>query len=471
MQKHRCMQPPFKSIFVALSLLIPVVCLSADHEDELSLDAFIPILGNTTASDLTLVKEINDLHVFDPEQLENETPGTTPAVTPQVRTIWDKMRAARRLPLTVNSQVEKQKQQYIEHKLWVNLLLQRAEPYLQFIVNRLESRGLPLDLALLPAIESGFRPDAVSPLKAAGLWQIVPTTAGEIGLKQTRWFDGRLDLVQSTRAALDYISYLNAEFNGDWELTLAAYNAGPGRVKSALRRNARENIPGDFWSLKLPTETRNYLPKVAALLELIHAPDSPVTLPLIGISPILIKVELGKRISLERAAELAELPFGDLRKLNAGLRKSVTPPEGPHSLLLPITQVETLRKNLRNDSQKRLFDVPETHVVAEGDSVSAIAARYGLSQTAIRQLNGLNSDKILVGQRLSLRKNSPTPNPSSGQQLNYTIQNGDTLSAIARKFKVDADNITLSTGDPAQNKVLIPGKKLRIPVTVNDENG
>jgi len=457
---------------ILLSILTPTHIFAADGNiEDPDLDAYIPILGNTATSDRELIKEINDLHVFDPNQPEVDSGVIKLEPQPQKNNIWDVIRAARRLPLTINSQVEQQKAEYIRQKMWISKLLERSAPYLQFIVSRLQARGLPLDLALLPAIESGFRPDATSPLRAAGLWQIVPPTASEIGLKYTTWVDGRLDLIQSTRAALDYLSYLNAEFNGDWELTLAAYNAGPGRVKSALRRNARKDIPGDFWSLRLPDETRAYLPKVAALLDLIHTPASPLNLPSISKDRILIKVDLGSRISIDQVAKLAEVPYQKLRNLNAGLRRGITPPTGPHRLVIPLTQVSTLRSNLEANKRKNLFSVPGTHVVAAGDSVSSIAAHYGIKQAELRELNRLKTDKILVGQKLAVQINS-TPNyTGSSHQVSYTIQRGDTLSEIAQKFNVRAADITQSSGASVKDNVLIPGKKLRIQVAPDDENG
>ena len=433
--------------------------------------AFIPILGNTAATDLGLMKEINDLQIFDPQDPEPETRAALPDAV-DTGNIWDKIRSSRRVPLTVNAAVEEQKKRYITDKIWINRLLQRSSLYLQFIVNRLEARGLPLDLALLPAIESGFRPDANSPLNAAGLWQIVPLTAAEIGLKKNTWYDGRSDLVHSTRAALDYLSYLNAEFHGDWELTLAAYNAGPGRVKNALRKNLQADIAGDFWSLKLPRETREYLPKFTALVDLVRQqPFSPLELPDISTQAVLTQVDVGQRISLDRAAELAEMPYDELRKLNAGLLHAVTAPKGPHRVLLPSERVDTLRQNLGRSDRTNLYSMPRTHVVVAGDSVSTIAQLYGIKQKLLRELNQLQGDKILLGQKLAVLDSRAIDESPDNHELSYTIKRGDTLSEIAQKFNVSLADITFSSGGPAVDKILIPGKKLRIHVPAKDEKG
>lgn len=458
-------------------------------------DPILPELGNTAESDIGLLKEIGDDHVYTatevvdavndtesgttPDTSQQQTQDSTPATsslpdtqaatsTTDQFTVWDKIRASEPLPITVNEAVKIREQQYIDEALWINKILRRSKPYLHYIVKSLDARGLPTDLAMIPAIESGFQPRAASLFAATGLWQIVPITAREIGLKRTSWLDERTDLRASTQAALDYISYLQAEFNGDWEHTLAAYNAGPGRVRGAIRKNKKLGKPTDFWSLELPPQTVEYVPKITAMVNLIRRDNTPLDLPDIPYEDAFVNVDVGTRISLDRAAALAEIKESELSLLNAGLIHGVTPPEGPHKLLLPKHAVASFMQNLDSAAPDTLYSLPAIHTVVAGDSLSTIARKYGVSTRRLKAMNGLTSAKILIGQKLAvldakhvLEKNRKSNNAPVGS-LQYTIQKGDTLSEIAESFGVKMSDISTKSGANAINQVLIPGQKLTI---------
>jgi len=391
--------------------------------------------------------------------------------------VWSKIIASKRMPVHIKPAIETYKKKYIEESWAVERILARATPYVHYIVERLDARGLPLDLALLPVVESGYQTDVKSEDEAAGLWQIIPGTAKQIGLKRTLWFDGRNDIKKSTRAALDYLSFLNAEFDGSWELTLAAYNAGPGRVKSAIERNREEGLPTDFWSLKLPKETTAYVPKLIALLELLRqTPASPFKVPKVALAPYFTELDITRRISLDIAAELGDIDSGLLQRLNSGLIHGVTPAEGPHKLLVPTASVDKLEKSLdlHVSAKKRLFNLPRTHLVKNGDTLGGIALQYGLTLAELKDLNALDSDFVRYGQKLTVidkvadgsksKKNSPgtktTKTAKAGKTVSYVIQPGDTLSEIALKFQVPTKNIRLADGSPLNAKRLIPGKRL-----------
>ena len=450
----------------------------------------LPELGNTDRIDEVLSIEISDQFVW-----QTDTPETAAAKS---KDVWQRILQSPRIQVHTNPIVEKQEKKYLEQVWAVERIIGRATPYLGYIVERLEARGLPVDLALLPAVESGFQSRVQSEDSAAGLWQIIPITARQIGLKRTRWFDGRTDLRQSTRAALDYLSFLNAEFDGNWEHTLAAYNAGPARVKSAIKRNREADLATDFWSLKLPEETKNYLPRFIALVDLIRrTPASPFELPKVSVEPYFTEVDAGTRISLDVASDMAGLKKRTLQKLNSGLLHDVTPPKGPHTLLVPasVAGLLSLRIEGKIATGSKLHTLPKTHTVVAGETLGGVAQQYGLSQRELISINSLSGTVIKIGQKLSVidrrgsdgkvaaksskkANNAPTPSvdavspkattkalpdASSNTPIAYIIQPGDTLSEIAQKFKVPVRSIKLADGSRPNAKRLIPGKRLILP--------
>ncbi len=449
---------------VAAAVLLLLTALTGSHTNLYAAAAYgeLPTLGNTPQVDEHLSIEVNDSFVW-----ENHAPLVAEARSTNWNA-WEKIQNANRIPVHLNPVIDHYKARYIDQQWAIEKILRRAGPFLGYIVERLEARGLPLDLALLPAIESGFRTAVSSEDDAMGLWQIIPVTARQIGLKRSDWFDGRADVRRSTRAALDYLSFLNAEFDGNWEHTLAAYNAGPARLKAAIKRNRDAGKPTDFWSLVLPGETAAYLPKFVALVELIRqTPSTPLELPDIPASPIFSELNVKQRISLDIAAELAGLKASTLKRLNAGLLHSVTPPDGPHTLLVPKSVLGKLQRNIdaaiANDTV--LFTLPVTHVVKAGETLSGLALKYGLKQREIRQWNDLDDTSLRIGQKLRLMDRRPAKKTARSDtgQITYKIKPGDTLSEIAQQHDVPVDRITQSDGRKPDPSRLIPGNKLLIP--------
>ena len=343
--------------------------------------------------------------------------------------------------------------------------MNRGTPFIGHIVESLESRFLPVELALIPAIESGFRTTVKSSVNAAGIWQIVPITAREIGVERNTWFDGRGDIVKSTTAAIDYISYLNAEFNGDWELTLAAYNAGPGRVRGAIKKIIKANKPTDYWSLDLPSETLNYVPKIVAMLELIKDPETEgLDLPDMPANADFTIVDVGRRISLDHAADFSNVDEALLRQLNAGLIHQVTPPKGPHLIVVPTSAADAFEQEIAAAEDTKFFSLPLTHTVVAGDSVSTIAFKYGITQRKLRELNSLDNSRILIGQNLGVIDIRGTNSTARSTMVEYVVKIGDTLSEIAERFAVKISAIQNSTGNTPENNVIHPGEKLIIKV-------
>jgi membrane-bound lytic murein transglycosylase D len=226
---------------------------------------------------------------------------------------------------------------YRKHSYALAHSVRQAALYLPYVTRRLVESDLPPELALLPFVESAYDPLALSPSGAAGLWQITKATADRLGLKRNQWYDGRNDIVRSTDAAITYLHYLNHRFGGDWLLTLAAYNGGEGRVARAIMANLASGRETDFWALDLPPETRTYVPRFLALASLFRDTEALSRLRPQALSPprSLETLVLPGQISLVRAAQLADIDYELLKRLNAGLKRDVTPPQGPHRLVLP----------------------------------------------------------------------------------------------------------------------------------------
>jgi len=455
--------------------------------------SYLPPLGNTEQADHALSREVDDEHVFT---------GDT-AILPPTRVqaavkddsadtgsvIWDSIRQGEGLGFNSSELIELYKQQYLEQFLFTNQILERSRLYIAYFVKALDDRYLPVELALLPAIESGFRPHAQSKKDAVGLWQIVPITALEIGITRSRWFDGRADLISSTTAAIDYLSYLNAEFDGDWELALAAYNAGPGRVRAAIASNQKAGKGVSFKELNLPEETKNYVPKFAALLELVKDPQhSQLQFPIVKTEDAFEVIDVGTRISLDRLAELSSINEATLKSLNSGLTLGVTPPEGPHTIYLLRGQANKVKEVVAATKPAQLFLEPKIHTVVAGETLGGIALRYGMPIQELKSLNRLNSELIRIGQKLSVIDSefsdqhkllqyelAPGDTLSEIKQakseikqpklVQYKVASGDTLSEIAEQFSVNVSEIVSAAGKPLASDVIRPGDTLQIPTT------
>ncbi len=236
---------------------------------------------------------------------------------------------------------------YHKSKHLLQRSIERGGPYLYHIVTELEKRQLPLAFALLPLVESAYDPKALSRAGAAGLWQLMPTTARSYGVTQNGFYDGRRDLLASTEAALDYLNYLGELFHHDWLLVLAAYNAGEGTVQRAIARNKQAGLSTDFWSLRLPRETQLYVPKLLALVTLVSQADRyGLKLPRTPKTPLIEYIELEHQVDLVMAARLAEISLDELYKLNPGYKQQKTSPNGPHRIFLPSDQVDVFQENL-----------------------------------------------------------------------------------------------------------------------------
>ena len=250
----------------------------------------------------------------------------------ELEDLWLRIQAQLTFPVPQTRPIVEQRNFYSSHQAYLDRVASRAQPFLYFIVQEIEKRQMPLELALLPIVESAFDPFAFSHAAASGMWQFMPATGKRFGLKQNFWYDGRRDVIASTRAALDYLQYLHDTLEGDWLNAIAAYNSGEGRILKAIKRNKQKRLPTDFWSLDLPSETVAYVPKLLALVDILKRPDEfDIVWKFIANEPKIEVVEIGSQLDLAIAAEWAGLEVSELQALNPGLSQWATDPDGPHA--------------------------------------------------------------------------------------------------------------------------------------------
>jgi membrane-bound lytic murein transglycosylase D len=311
--------------------------------------------------------------------------------------IWERLRTGFKLPPQLTPSVQAHVDNYRSHGHHIANILQRGEPYLFYILSRVEARGLPTELALLPVIESAFDPLANSPAGAVGIWQFMPATATQLGLRRDWWVDDRRDIVAATEAALDYLSVLLQRFDGDWLLALGAYNAGSARVNKAIHLNQGQGKPVDFWHLPLPEETRNYVPKLIALRAIIANPEAyDIALPAMANNRYFTTVKTEGQLDLQVAARLAGTTTDELQRLNPGLIRSITPPASLHTLLIPRASEQRFRDRLAQlPADQRVQSIQ--YRVRSGDTLSAIAHHSRTTVARLRKINQLDSTRIFAG--------------------------------------------------------------------------
>ncbi len=431
---------------------------------------------------------------------------TTPLVTPKIAKsrpvdpagdeplIWPRIRHGYALPQPDDSRIDREVDWLQRHPDYLSRVSERAKPYLFHIMEEVEIRGLPLELALLPIVESAFQPFAYSPGRASGIWQFIPATGRRYGLKQNWWYDGRRDITASTKAALDYLQALYDQFDGNWLHALAAYNCGEGNVHKAIRRNQRKAKPTDFWHLKLPRETKSYVPRLLAVAKIIADPGQyGVELAPIDNRPYLELVETDGQIDLALAADLAGLSLDELYRLNPGYNRWATDPKGPHYLLLPITRAEEFRHRLTTiPNQQRVHW--ERHKIRNGETLIHIARRYHTTVKVLKESNHLRNSRIRAGHSLTvpvavksldkylISANSRRKDPRSQfvpraktantilpggttRKVRYTVRNGESLWKISQRFKVSIVDLR-EWNRLREGKYLQPGQKLNLYVDI-----
>ncbi len=303
-------------------------------------------------------------------------------------------------------EVEKQLEILKRHPNYMSKISERSEKYLFYLSEVIYNRNLPAELALLPIIESAFDPYANSSAGAAGLWQIMPKTAENFGIKLDWWYDGRRDIIMSTNAALDYLEKLYKDFDNDWLLSLAAYNSGEGTVRKAIKQNIQVNKNIDFWSLDLPKETKQYVPKLLAFIEVINNPKKyNQNFNYLPHEPYFTVTELENQIDLNVAAELSHSSVQEIYNLNPGFNRFATAPDGPHRIILPIHNSIIFNYNLKNIKDPQLVQYKK-YTTKKGDSLDKIAKKFNTPIQIIKNMNNLANNTIGINKDLIIPINN-----------------------------------------------------------------
>ena len=391
--------------------------------------------------------------------------------------VWERMRQGFKLQdgQNVNPRIEQQRLWFASNPSFLENAGERGSLYIHYILERLEERNMPLELALLPAIESAYNPMAYSHANAVGLWQFIPSTGRYFNLRQTRAYDGRRDITASTLAALNYLNRLHDMFNGDWLLALAAYNAGEGTVSRAIERNEKLGLPTDYWNLPLPQETKDYVPKLLALSQVVLAPEAyGINLNPIANEPYFEMVEIKQSMDLSRVAALAEIDEDEMFQLNPAYKQRATT-DGPQHLLVPTSKAQLLTASLSNlkpeelvslRPKKPVFDtiastkpaqLNRKYRVKSGDNLTLIAKANKVDVKDLQHWNKLSGNNLKAGQILVMQDSRK---PSGRKPTQYKVQKGDSLYMVAKRFNVEMQH--LKRWNPNSAKALKPGQMLTV---------
>lgn len=355
----------------------------------------------------------------------------------------------------------------------------RAAPYLHFITTEVARRNLPADLALLPILESGYKPSVISPFGAAGLWQFMGGTGSKFGLQRSAWLDERLDIVASTEAALEYLTTLQRRFDGDWLLAIAAYNAGWGNVERAIARNRRAGLSTDIWSLKLTGETHKLVARLLALVEIYRHPAKfDLALETVPDRAFFSALVLRKPTDLRRLTQLAKIDPDTFRTLNPGFLSWHTGPTTAQRVLVPATSAEaatrisarlgasppTAGALIATTVPTRRPASTRTYVAKRGDSLWVIARRFDTRVPELERINSLSRNHpVRIGQRITVPTSTHSPDAADDNSsvVRYRVRQGDSLWTISRLFKVSIKEL-LAWNKLATHGTLRPGQELLV---------
>ncbi len=404
--------------------------------------------------------------------------------------LWGRVRQGAAIPELRNERVEKWQQWYASRPDYVQRMTERGGRYLFHIVEEVNKRGLPTELALLPFIESAFNPQAMSSAKASGMWQFIPGTGRDFDLRQNVFRDDRRDVLASTRAALDYLQMLHGMF-GDWQLALAAYNWGQGNVQRAIARNQKAGLPTDYDSLRMPDETRNYLPKLQAVEDIVADPQAfGLVLPVLQNHPYFVSVGIDRDIDLDLAARLAGLPIDEFKQLNPQMNKPVILAAGTPQVLLPYDNanrfVRAVTQHRGNMASWTAWVVPKTMKPA------ALASQVGMDEAQLRAINNIPRGMLVkAGSTLLVPRSAHrsedvaehvadhatlalAPDVPPLRRVSFKAgRKGDSVAAVARRFRVRAEQVAQWNGTSAGARfqagqvvvVMVPNKPARLAST------
>lgn len=398
-----------------------------------------------------------------------ETSDPATDISPPPIDLWERIRKGFSMAALDSEEVRNNEDFYASHPEYMKRIVERGKRYLFHIVEEVERRGMPAEIALLPIIESAFNPKAYSNRHASGIWQFIPSTGKNYGLKQNWWYDGRKDIVAATSAALDYLQNLHRTF-GDWELVLASYNWGEGAVGRSVMKNQNRGLPADFRNISLPPETQNYIPRLIAIKNIISNPAMfGIELESVPNRPYFEKVAATRRIDVKLAAKLAGISVDEFKALNPAHNRPVINTEGSRALLFPADKVEVFTENLKNHDKPLVSW--QAYRAKKGETVEKISARYGISIRRLREINDIDKSSMITpgqallvprngnaeGEDISIMNNKPLTPAVHEHSFVYAVKKGDSLSGIAKRHGVTIAQIKSWNGG---NGRLLIGQKL-----------
>ncbi|MBT7121195.1 MAG: transglycosylase SLT domain-containing protein [Nitrosomonadales bacterium] len=413
---------------------------------------------------LTIPKLLNEKSLFTTEVGIQERP----------ENIWNIVNKGYRIPdpkkKWAKKVVKKYERWYSEHPVYTYRMFERAKRYIYYVVHEVKKRNMPIEIALLPIIESAYNPIARSNAKAVGLWQFIPSTGKNYGLKQNWWKDERSNVILSTNASLNYLEKLYKQF-GTWELALAAYNAGEGKVSREIKKNKRRKRATDYYTISLPRETDEYVSKLIAMKHIIQNPSKyNVEVLEIPNEPYFGEVTITEQMDIDLILKLADISSEEFELLNAHHKRPLIPKESqPTTILLPQYKINTYSKNLAE------HDGPLSNWILykpkRRESIMRVAKKFDVNLSTFKRINNLNG-------RVTFRRNSTVLIPKSNElkskytlkgtgDFNYTsvgthhVSKGDTLGGIARKYKVSIED--LKEFNELDSHIIIIGTTIDIP--------
>lgn len=411
---------------------------------------------------------------------QNARSATDRSVT-DTQSLWQRATQQMNMEIPERKEIAYFRDWYLTHPKTLNSVIQRATPYLPIVMDELDKRQMPMEFVLLPIVESSYNPNARSPSNAVGIWQFTPDTARRYNLQVNSWYDGRRDIQASTSAALDYLSTLHDNFDGNWFHAIAAYNAGEGRLQQAVSQSLERGKDADFWSLSLPRQTTEYVPRLLALTEIIKNADRyGITLPDTPNKNDWHSIDTSGSVSLSVVADMSGQSVSELKAMNPGYVRGVTPPNGPHRLLVPKKGAHELELALAElPSNRRLqpgqqFVLPEEqervakadsdssrtarmvdYRVKRGDTLKSISKAQGVTEKQLISWNNLHKSNLKPGQTLKLQA-SLMKKPMNH---NYQVRSGDSLYSIAQQFQTTVDELKRLNGLNSHHS-LKPGQNL-----------
>lgn len=459
-----------KSALISAFLFVSFAWANAQAETNLEGDFIIVLDGSNKdlidpTFNISPSLKSNPVQSYLPEDIQNE-------IEDEKTDLRQRIINGYNMPQLQSEYTKKHEAWYSSRPDYVKRMIGRSQRYLYHIVVEVEKRGMPSEIALLPMVESAFNPQANSSAKASGIWQFMPATGKNFGLKQDWWVDNRRNVTAATGAALTYLQKLYSMF-GTWDLALAAYNAGEGTVQRAIERNRKKGLPTDYASLQLPIETKNYVPKLQALKNIMTQPEQfGLDIDKIPNKPYFVKVNAPEKIDAKLAASLAEISFDEFSALNPEYNRPVITENGNvHEILLPVSSANIFKENLSN------YDKPlvswQTYPLKNGDRLDKIAKKFGIDINQLREVNGVPS-------KSKLSRNQTILVPSSGDDINkndtfldqnkpndeiktvtHIVKAKETLASLSRLYKTDIDTLMqLNQLDSAEIQI---GQTLNVP--------